>query len=637
MINLIKKLILEQTSLISEMGLNDVTLKFIMDTYDNSNDNTKQKISIILSNNPNKSRDYILNALRDMDYYEINQIKKRIKELSLNEIKSLDGYNQYYKGLVDKQNQEKDLSTYNIIVRLDPTFIDNTENLGQYAKWLLRKDNLAWILNNIKTRRGEDLYKIKEALTLFEKAKKVNQLPLDKKDINKLNIDTLFDLTFQLQNQNLQSNTEKEKETKKDAKKVFENNEWLIIVPQTEESACYYGKGTKWCTAGDINNQFDYYNRQGTLYIIINKQNPSEKYQFHFESKQFMDVMDRPMNNIAEFFDENNDIYNFFKNIQGDDLDFILAESSVENGDTEGFDNFYSDKFTDQQKRSLIKAAFERDSDSDGYYTVIHVLNYINYDGMEKDFRRNFLNGLNVSLGDRYDEENYNARLFIDMIGGFTYENIDDIIEQIDFKDSNDIEKIFEIAEEYDNGLQILNKGLEDNDKEINQQLLDTLSYLQNKFSYSTRNKQYASKLAFVKIIKITDFQKGIIEIEFIPRDNQGNAITQKRVTGNINYKNLIKYLTIPQIPLNKSRKKSISEKVTKTKVICDKCRWSWKLKDGGKDPYVCHKCGHDNTPKKKLKEEEIILNEKCWKGYTQKGMKTMFGKTYPNCVKKIK
>ena len=30
-------------------------------------------------------------------------------------------------------------------------------------------------------------------------------------------------------------------------------------------------------------------------------------------------------------------------------------------------------------------------------------------------------------------------------------------------------------------------------------------------------------------------------------------------------------------------------------------------------------------------------LQEKCWKGYTQKGMKTMFGKRYPNCVKKTK
>jgi len=31
----------------------------------------------------------------------------------------------------------------------------------------------------------------------------------------------------------------------------------------------------------------------------------------------------------------------------------------------------------------------------------------------------------------------------------------------------------------------------------------------------------------------------------------------------------------------------------------------------------------------------EDNLDEKCWKGYEKKGMKTMFGKRYPNCVKK--
>jgi hypothetical protein len=72
--------------------------------------------------------------------------------------------------------------------------------------------------------------------------------------------------------------------------------------------------------------------------------------------------------------------------------------------------------------------------------------------------------------------------------------------------------------------------------------------------------------------------------------------------------------------------KKIIKEEITKTKIICDNCGWSWNIKDGGKDLYVCHKCGHDNNPN--------LLNEKCWKGYTQKGMKTMFGKRYPNCVK---
>jgi hypothetical protein len=64
-------------------------------------------------------------------------------------------------------------------------------------------------------------------------------------------------------------------------------------------------------------------------------------------------------------------------------------------------------------------------------------------------------------------------------------------------------------------------------------------------------------------------------------------------------------------------------------KTITCKCGWSWELSDGGDDPYLCHKCGTDNSKKE--------LTEKCWPGYTQKGMKTMFGKRYPNCVKKTK
>ena len=42
------------------------------------------------------------------------------------------------------------------------------------------------------------------------------------------------------------------------------------------------------------------------------------------------------------------------------------------------------------------------------------------------------------------------------------------------------------------------------------------------------------------------------------------------------------------------------------------------------------------------MKKEEYYdwrstLDEKCWAGYEKKGMKTMFGKRYPNCVKKSK
>ncbi len=49
-----------------------------------------------------------------------------------------------------------------------------------------------------------------------------------------------------------------------------------------------------------------------------------------------------------------------------------------------------------------------------------------------------------------------------------------------------------------------------------------------------------------------------------------------------------------------------------------------------------CRKKGAANWGNSTKKEEtEYELDEKCWKGYKKKGMKTMFGKRYPNCVKK--
>jgi predicted nucleotidyltransferase len=45
---------------------------------------------------------------------------------------------------------------------------------------------------------------------------------------------------------------------------------------------------------------------------------------------------------------------------------------------------------------------------------------------------------------------------------------------------------------------------------------------------------------------------------------------------------------------------KKLQEAVTDTEVICDNCGWHWSIEDGGDDLYVCHKCGHDNTPKSK-------------------------------------
>ena len=75
----------------------------------------------------------------------------------------------------------------------------------------------------------------------------------------------------------------------------------------------------------------------------------------------------------------------------------------------------------------------------------------------------------------------------------------------------------------------------------------------------------------------------------------------------------------------------------------------TWEqMKDKKKEPIQTHPAfdklmgftdkldgGGTHMDKEEMTENE--LTEKCWPGYTQKGMKTMFGKRYPNCVKKTK
>ena len=39
------------------------------------------------------------------------------------------------------------------------------------------------------------------------------------------------------------------------------------------------------------------------------------------------------------------------------------------------------------------------------------------------------------------------------------------------------------------------------------------------------------------------------------------------------------------------------NEQVSVNRVTCSDCGWNWKIQEGGKDVYLCHECGHDNTP----------------------------------------
>jgi hypothetical protein len=48
--------------------------------------------------------------------------------------------------------------------------------------------------------------------------------------------------------------------------------------------------------------------------------------------------------------------------------------------------------------------------------------------------------------------------------------------------------------------------------------------------------------------------------------------------------------------------------------ITCDNCGWEWDLEDGGKEPFLCHKCGNDNSDKyTSMQEDELSESLRDW------------------------
>jgi len=57
--------------------------------------------------------------------------------------------------------------------------------------------------------------------------------------------------------------------------------------------------------------------------------------------------------------------------------------------------------------------------------------------------------------------------------------------------------------------------------------------------------------------------------------------------------------------PPNIDQSKFTNEAIVGEKIECDNCDWSWDIIDGGDDLFMCHKCGHDNTPLSEKKTKD--------------------------------
>lgn len=116
---------------------------------------------------------------------------------------------------------------------------------------------------------------IGQVISRFNELSKKNQL--ENKDINSYKDWNSLSSIVNSSNQNY-IERKKIKDRAKDADVVYEDKNWLVVLPKTKEASCKYGANTKWCISADEKNMFDvYYHINGiTTYIIIPKNSESQ-------------------------------------------------------------------------------------------------------------------------------------------------------------------------------------------------------------------------------------------------------------------------------------------------------------------------------------------------------------------------
>lgn len=167
------------------------------------------------------------------------------------------------------------------LMEIDPT-------KGKYTQYLAK----AYAKGEF---RFEDENRVRNALVEFDKKKKV----LQNKDINQYK--TLYDLYDAVETapELEKSKKEAKRELKREGTElVLKGDNILILNLKTPEAACYYGAGTKWCTASKNNPSiFLNYVKEGPIFLIMVKDanGNTRKFQLHYSSGQVMNEKDQPI------------------------------------------------------------------------------------------------------------------------------------------------------------------------------------------------------------------------------------------------------------------------------------------------------------------------------------------------------
>ena len=285
-----------------------------------------------------------------------------LNESTINEMKyiwKLAGVKSLY--LVEGINEVKQYfplindNDFNKLIHLDPTYSGGDE-LGIYGKWIIglynnfMKDKIAYNKWEEQKKKGmnypqpvkksqeqiEDFDKLTNLLSDFENIKRKAKLNIN----NIKSIDQLYQVIENTKSQGISTNRKVQrgielfqKSINKGGKVVFKDNKWAVLVPETLESSVVFGEDTNWCTTASNGEKYNHYlNKFGGKYFINLNLETGDLYQFHFESKQFMDSSNKSID-IINMIITDNKLRQFYVNyIQNMKIpDYILLLRLTEN------------------------------------------------------------------------------------------------------------------------------------------------------------------------------------------------------------------------------------------------------------------------------------------------------------------
>ena len=156
-----------------------------------------------------------------------------------------------------------------------------------------------------------------QAISLFHKHK--NKLPLEHRSVYALDKETgkalyqspgdLWNNVKQFQGElsGKELKREEQEQIYRETEFVYkdENTGFQIVSPLTEESAKWWGKGTRWCTSAENNNMFWDYAKDAPLFVIIIPNNNDDKLQL-WKYKNEIQFMDEADNKVSLNYIEKN-------------------------------------------------------------------------------------------------------------------------------------------------------------------------------------------------------------------------------------------------------------------------------------------------------------------------------------------